>query len=99
MGKCQELTRELDRYIWDIIGLAEKRWKNSGEMITDVGHKSVYSGQDKYNQHGVAFIVRKELTTSIINYRRVSSRIISTRIASQPVNMTIIQMYVPISDL
>ena len=63
-------------------------------MITDEGHKIVYSVLDKYHQQEVAFIVRKELTTSIINYRTVSSRI-SIRISSQPVNMTIIQIYTP----
>ena len=98
VGKIQELTRELDRYRWDIIGLAETRWKNSGEVITDEGHKIVYSGQEKYHQQGVDFIVRKELTTSILNYSTVSSRIISIRLASQPVNMTIIQIYAPTSD-
>ena len=34
-------------------------------MIIDEGHKIVYSGQDKYHQQGVTFIVRKELTKSI----------------------------------
>ena len=44
-GKIHELTRELDRYRWDIIGLAETRWKNSGELITEEGHKIVYSNK------------------------------------------------------
>ena len=34
-GKIHELTRELDRYRWDIIGLAETRWKNYVELIAE----------------------------------------------------------------
>ena len=48
--KLHELIRELDRYRWDIIGLSETRWKNCGELITEEGHKIVYSGQEKYHQ-------------------------------------------------
>ena len=54
-GKIHELTRELDRYRWDIIGLSETIWKNCGKLITEEGHKIVYSGQKKYHQQGVAF--------------------------------------------
>ena len=50
VGKIQELTRELDRYKGNSIGLTGTRWKNSGEMIADEGHKIIYSGQDKYHQ-------------------------------------------------
>ena len=48
VGKIQELTSVLYRYRWDIIGLAETQWKNSGEIITH--EEIVYSGQDKYHQ-------------------------------------------------
>ena len=27
-GKLQELTHEMDRYRWNILGLCEMRWKN-----------------------------------------------------------------------
>ena len=49
------LIIELDRYRWDVIGLAKKRWKNPGERIIDEGHKIIYSGQEKYHKHGVAY--------------------------------------------
>ena len=89
---------KLDRYRWDIIGLAETRWKNCNELITEEGHKIIYSEQEKYHQQGIAFILRKELTSTILNYKIISSRIILIRLAVQPVNMTIIQIYAPTSD-
>ena len=38
-GKLQELTHEMDRYRWNILGLCEMRWKNFGETKTEEGHK------------------------------------------------------------
>jgi len=45
-GKLNELTHELVRYTWDIIGLEEVRWFGIGEMVTDEGHKLWYTGED-----------------------------------------------------
>ena len=38
-GKRQELTNEMDRYKWNILGLSEMSWKNFGETTTEEGHK------------------------------------------------------------
>ena len=38
-GKLQELTHEMDRYRWNILGLCDIRWKNFGETTTEEGHK------------------------------------------------------------
>ena len=97
-GKLEELTHELKRYKWDVLGLAEVRWTGFGETTTDEGHKIWYCGEEKHHQHGVAFIVRKEITGSVISCTPVSSRLISIRIAAKPHNMTIIQVYAPTSD-
>ena len=97
-GKVKELTHELQRYKWDIIGLAEVRWTGFGETSTDEGHKIWFSGDQSKHQYGVAFIVRKELAKSIISCTPISSRIISIRICAKPHNLTIIQVYAPTSD-
>ena len=88
-GKIHELTNELDRYQWDIVGLSETRMSGHGELTTDSGHKLFYSGKVKHFK-GVGLIVRKELTKAVINYSVISSRIISIRIKAIPINMTII---------
>ena len=36
--EIQELTHEMDRYRWNILGLCEMRWKNFGETTTVEGH-------------------------------------------------------------
>ena len=97
-GRVHELTHELKRYKWDIIGLAEVRWTGFGETNTEDGHKIWYSGEEMLHQHGVGFIVRKEIVPSIISCTPVSSRLISIRVSSKPQNITIIQAYAPTSD-
>ena len=57
MRKIHDLTNELDRYQWDIVGLSETRSTGSGELLTNAGHKLFYSGQDNHFE-GVGFIVR-----------------------------------------
>ena len=42
-GKPQELTHEMDRYRWNILGLCEMRWKNFGKTATEEGHKVFFS--------------------------------------------------------
>ena len=97
-GKLQELTHELERYKWDILGLAEVRWVGFGETTTEKGHKLWFSGDDSKHQHGVGFLVNKKRISSVISCTPVSSRLISIRIAAKPQNMTIIQVYAPTTD-
>ena len=56
-GKVQELTHELKRYQWDILGFAEVRWTEFGETIKGEGHKISFCGEDWKHQYGVTFIV------------------------------------------
>ena len=72
-GKLEELSRELDRYRWDVIGLSEIRWLGTGEETTDNGHTLLYSGQEKLKRHEVGFLIRKELINSILDYNMISS--------------------------
>ena len=52
-GKLQELTHEIDKYRWNILGLCEMRWENFGETTTEEGHKVFFSGKEDKHEHGV----------------------------------------------
>ena len=54
--------------------------------------------KDLKHQHGVTFIVRKEVGRSIISCTPISSRLISIRISVRPYNITVIQVHAPTSD-
>ena len=94
-GKLKELTHELQRYRWNILGLAEVRWPGVGEMVTDEGHKLWYMGEERKSERGVAFLVHKDIKGSVMECRPISSRLISIRIAAKPMNITVIQVYAP----
>lgn len=97
-GKVEELEHELKHYHWDIVGLGEVRWTGFGETTTGAGHKMWYIGEESRHEHGVAFIVRKEVIGCIMSCTPVTSRVISIRVSAKPNNITIIQVYAPTTD-
>ena len=97
-GKLEELTHEMTRYRWNILGLCEMRWKNIGETSTQEGHKLFYSGRDDKHQQGVGFLIHKNTVNCVMGCRPISSRLITIRLRATPFNITIIQAYAPTSD-
>ncbi|PIK50011.1 putative craniofacial development protein 2-like [Apostichopus japonicus] len=97
-GKLQELTHEMERYTWHIMGLCEVRWKNSGVHLTDEGHVLYYSGEPDKRINGVGFLVNKKSKNSVMGYCPTSSRLITIRLRATPFNITVIQAYAPTTD-
>ena len=63
-GKVKELTYEMTRYNWYVIGLCEVRWKDFGETTTEEGQKIYYSGKEHKHEHGVGFLIHKTIVGS-----------------------------------
>ncbi len=97
-GKLAELTHGLMKYKWNVLGLCETRWKDSGEITTEDHHKFYYSGKLDKHEHGVGFLVNSDTTKAVLGCRPISSRLISIRLRASPFNITIIQSYAPTSD-
>ena len=97
-GKVEELTHEMNRYRWNILGLCEMRWKNIGETSTQEGHKLYFSGRDDTHEQGVGFLVHKDNVNCVMGCRPISSRLITIRLCATPFNITIIQAYAPTTD-
>ena len=97
-GKLDELTHELKRYSWQVVGLCETRWKNLGEHLTKEGHKLYYSGELDKHARGVGFLVNKNIKDTVLGCCPVSSRLISIRLRAAPFNITVIQAYAPTTD-
>ena len=97
-GKLQKLTHEMDRYRWKILGLCEMRWKNFGKTTTEEGQKVSFSGKEDKHEHGVGFLVHKDIVKTVMGCCPVSSRLITIRLRVVPFNITIIQAYAPTSD-
>ncbi|KAJ8403273.1 hypothetical protein AAFF_G00354900 [Aldrovandia affinis] len=87
----------MDQYHWNILGISELRWKSFGETSTDKGHKLYFSGKENKHEHGVGFLVHKDILGTVMGCQPVSSRLITIRLRATPFNITIIQAYAPTS--
>ena len=96
--KLQELTHEIDRYRWNILGLCEMRWKNFGATTTEEGHKVFFSGKEDKREHGVGFLVHNGIVNTIIGCRPVSRRLVTIRLRAVPFNITAVQVCAPMSN-
>ena len=94
----QELTHELARDTWHIVGLCEVRWKNLGEHLTEEGHILYYSGEFDKHTNGVGFFVNRNIRNSVLGCCPISSRLISIRLRAAPFNITAVQAYAPATD-
>ena len=88
----------MDRYRWNILGLCEIRWKTFGEATTEEGHEIFFSGKEDKHEHGVGFLVHKDIMNIVMGCRPVSSRLIIISLRAVPYNITVVQAYAPTSD-
>ena len=96
--ELQELTHEMDRYRWNILGLCEMRFKNFGESTTEKGHKVFFNGKQDKHEYGVRFLVHKDNVNTVMGCHPVSSRLITIHLRAVPFNITIVQVYAQTSD-
>ena len=74
------------------------RWKNFGETTTEEGHKVFFSGKEDKHEHGVGFLVHKDIVNTVTECHQVSSKLITICLRAVPFNITIVQAYTPASD-
>ena len=97
-GKLQELTHEMDRYRWNILGLCEIRWKDFGKTTIVEGHKVFFSGKVDKQKHGIGFLVHKDIVNTVMGCRPVSSTLITIHLRAASFNITVVQAYAPMLD-
>ena len=42
------------------------RWKNFGETTTEEGHNAFFSGNKDKHQHGIGFLVHKDIVNTVM---------------------------------
>jgi len=85
----------MERYRFDLLGLAEMRWTASGEMH---GCKVISSGNEQKHEAGVGFLLSKRAREALLGYKPVSDRVMVARFLARPFNMSVVQVYAPTSD-
>jgi hypothetical protein len=95
-GKLENVKREMKRAEINILGMSEVRWKGVGEFTSDE-YRIIYSGGET-GHRGVAVILDRKFKDRVTKITQHSDRLILIRIKSEPVDVVLIQVYMPTSD-
>ena len=70
-----ELEEEIRNIKWDIIGLSETR--RAGESATQLasGNMLYISGKRISGQSGVGFLINRNMSSNVVNFKAVSDRV------------------------
>ena len=81
----------------DILEISEWECRGMGEFNSD-DHYIYYCGQESLRRNGVAIIVNKRVLNAVLGCNLKNDRMISVHFQSKPFNITVIQVYAPISN-
>ena len=80
----------------DILGISELKWMGMGEFNSD-DHYIYYCGQESCRRNGVVLIINKRVRNSVLGCNIKNDRMISVHFQGKPLNITVIQVYAPIT--
>ena len=82
----------------NLLGISELKWMTGmGEFNSD-GHYIYYCGQESLRRNGVAPRVNKKVQNAVLVCNLKNDRMASVHFQGKPFNITVIQVYTPITD-
>ena len=96
-GKLEVVKPEMASMNMDILGISEQKWTRMGEFNSD-DHYIYYCGQESLKRNGVAFMVNKSVQNAVLSYDLKNERMILVHFQGKPFNLTVIQIYVPVTN-
>ena len=97
-GKPEVVKQEMTRVNIDILGISELNCARMGEFNSD-DHYIYYCGQESLRRNGVTSWSRKESEMQVLGCNLKNDRMISVHFQGKPFNITVIQVYVPTSNV
>ena len=97
-GKSEVVKQEMARVNIDILGTSELKWTGMDKLNSD-DHCIFYCGQESLGRNGVALTVNKRVQNAVPGCNLKNDIMISVRFQGKPFNITVIQVYAPISNL
>jgi len=97
-GKTAQVTKEMERYDLDILGVSECGWTGAGRRRTRDGFTILFSGKENAHANGVALIINRSTAKTLIAWEPVSDRIIRARFHSKYSKLTILRCYAPTNE-
>ena len=96
-GAVTMLLHELNRFRWDVIGIAETHWLGVQESVV-CGCKIISSGRTEGHSSGVGLLLSRDAQQSLMSYNPVNDRILSARFQLFDGCVTICQIYAPTAE-
>ena len=96
-GKLKVVKQEMARVNVNILGINKLKWTGMGEFNSD-DHYIYYCGQESLRRKGVAIMVNKRVQNAVPGYNLKNNRTISFHFQGKPFNITVVQVYAPISN-
>ena len=96
-GKLKVVKQNMARVNTDILGIRELKWTGMGEFNSD-DHYIYYCGQESPRRNGVAIIINKRVRNAVLGCNLKNDRMISVHLQGKPFNITVIQVYAPMSN-
>lgn len=91
VSRTSQIAKEMRQYDISILGISEARWTGSGKMTCSSGETIIYSGKDQDHQSGVAIMVNKETSKTLIEWYPVNDRILYARFDSKHIKLSVVQ--------
>ena len=96
-GKSEVVKQEMARVNVNILGISKLKWTGMGESNSD-DHYIYYCRQESLRRNGVAIMVNKRVWNAVLGCNLKTDRMISIRFQGKPFNITVIQVFAPISN-
>ena len=74
------------------------RWTEAGKVRLSSGNIILYSEMENVHERGVAIIIKRKQSKSLMEWEPVNERIIRARFFSRHSKLTVIQCYAPTND-
>ena len=91
------VKQEMARLNIDILGNSELKWMEMGKFNSDK-HYIYYCRQESSNRNAVALIVNERLQNAVLGWDLKNNRMISVHFQGKPFNITLTQIYTPITN-
>jgi len=96
-GYTEAICQELSKYRISLAGLTETHLLGSGRLDID-DHTVIHSGEEQEHRRGVALVLDKKLSRSLVSWQAISSRILTARMLHKHGHLTVVVAYAPTED-
>ena len=96
-SQLYQLSQNIDRYRLDLLGLTETHMPGSGTTLLDNSSLLIHSGRaDGIKRQGVGLSLSKRIKNSLISFTPTSERVLTARLHSKQINISVVVAYAPI---